>query len=214
MKRDDVPCFLGRRPVIPVLTINDAANAVPLARALAEGGLDVIEVTLRTRAALDAIRRVRGEIPAVTVGAGTVLEAAQIDQSIAAGAQFLVSPGATSRLLQAARQAPIPFLPGAGSVSDAMELLERGYRFQKLFPAAQVGGIGFLKAIAGPIPEVGFCPTGGIGQENAAEFLAQQNVVCVGGSWPAPEAKIAAGDWDGITALARSASALADTRSG
>lgn len=194
--------------VVPVLTIGDAEAAVPLARALAAGGLGVIEVTLRTPAALGAIRRIGAEVPEAMVGAGTVLTAADGEAAIAAGSRFLVSPGAMPRLLDAAETWPVPLLPGCATASEAMILLDRGYRVAKLFPAEQAGGVKLLQALAAPLPALSFCPTGGIGPANAAEYLALPNVVCVGGSWVAPKDAVASGDWAAITRLSAAALAL------
>lgn len=194
--------------VVPVLTIDDAAAAIPLARALAAGGLGVIEVTLRTPAALDAIRRITAEVPEAAVGAGTVLTTSDGEAAIAAGSRFLVSPGATPRLLDAAETWPVPLLPGCATASEAMALLDRGYRVAKLFPAEQAGGVKLLQALAAPLPALSFCPTGGIGPANAADYLALPNVVCVGGSWVAPKEAVATGDWQTITRLAAAALAM------
>ena len=198
--------ILGRLkvvPVVPVVVIEDAGAAVPLARALAEGGLNVVEITLRTSVALDAIRRVASEVPGVLVGAGTVTSQADIDAAIEAGARFLVSPGTPTSLASAARAAPVPFLPGCATVTEAMALRDLGFPVLKFFPAEQAGGAAALKAIAGPLPDARFVPTGGIGAGNAGDYLALPNVVCVGGSWVAPADAVRAGDWGRITALAR-----------
>lgn len=192
--------------VVPVLTIHDASTAVRLARALVAGGLTVLEITLRTPAALDAIARIAAEVAGAEVGAGTVLEATQGALAIKAGARFVVSPGATRRLLDAAEDWPVPLLPGAATASEAMSALERGYRFLKFFPAEQSGGIAVLTALAAPLANVKFCPTGGVGADNMAAYLACPNVVCVGGSWVAPQQLIDAGDWAAIERLARAAS--------
>lgn len=189
--------------VIPVLTIADARLAVPLARALATGGLTVLEITLRTDAALEAIRRIAAEVEGVIVGAGTVLDAQHAAAAIQAGSQFLVSPGATPRLFDAAEHWEVPLLPGAATASEAMVAFERGYRFLKFFPAEQSGGISALKALGAPLADVKFCPTGGVGAGNMAAYLACSNVVCVGGSWVAPAKLIDGGDWAGIELLAR-----------
>ncbi len=191
--------------VIPVLTITDAKHAVPLAHALFAGGLTVLEITLRTAAALEAIRLIAEHGPDADVGAGTVLTAAQADAARTAGARFLVSPGATPRLLDEAESWPIALLPGIATASEAMALLERGYRFAKFFPAEQSGGIAALKGLGAPLADLVFCPTGGVGPANLAAYLATPNVVCVGGSWVAPQALIDAGNWAGITDLARHA---------
>ena len=197
------PCKAVR--VIPVLTILDTRVAVPLAKALVAGGLTILEITLRTPAALEAIRSIAAEVPGAHVGAGTVLTPQHAEQAIAAGSRFLVSPGATVRLLDAAEQWPIPLLPGTATASEAMAVLERGYRFAKFFPAEQSGGIPALKGLAAPLADLSFCPTGGIGADNRAAYLACPNVVCVGGSWVAPQKLIDAGRWDEITRLAQAA---------
>ena len=194
-------------PVIPVLVIRDPAHAAPLARALVAGGLPVLEVTLRTPAALEVIAEMT-RIPGAVVGAGTVLSPADVRAVMAAGAGFAVSPGATDRLLGACEEAGLPILPGAATATEAMVLLERGYSTQKFFPAQIAGGAPALRALASPLPQITFCPTGGIGPANAADFLSLPNVACVGGSWVAPLEMIGAGDWAGIEALARAASAL------
>lgn len=195
-------------PVIPVLVLDDAATARPLAEALVAGGLPALEVTLRTPAALDAIREM-ASVPGGRVGAGTLLTPADVEAAKAAGATFGVAPGATDRLLDACEANDLPLLPGAATASEAMRLLERGYSVQKFFPAEANGGAKALKAIGAPIPQVRFCPTGGVTMGNAPEYLSLANTLCVGGSWVAPKDKIIAGDWDGITALARDAAALA-----
>lgn len=194
-------------PVVPVIVIRDAAQAVPMARALVAGGLPALEVTLRTPAALEAIRAMSG-VEGAVVGAGTLLTPADVKAAKAAGASFGVSPGATDRLLRACEDEGLPLLPGAATASEVMALLERGYTALKFFPAAVAGGAAALKAIGAPIPQVGFCPTGGISLQNARDYLALPNVLCVGGSWVAPDGMTAAGDWAGVTALAREAAAL------
>ncbi len=194
-------------PVIPVLVVDDAATAADLARALVTGGLPALEVTLRTPAALDAIRemaRVQGGV----VGAGTLLTEKDVEAAKEAGASFGVSPGFTRRLLDAAEANDLPMLPGAATPSEAMYLLQRGYSVQKFFPAEVNGGVRALKAWGGPIPQVRFCPTGGVSLANAAQYLALPNVLCVGGSWVAPSAMVGAGDWAGVTRLAAEAAAL------
>lgn len=200
---------LRRVPVVPVLTIDDAKLAVPLARALVAGGLRILEVTLRTEAALEGIRRIVQEVPGVLVGAGTVRTPDQGHSAIAAGARFLVSPGMTPRLVQSADGWSVPFLPGAATPSEAMALADLGYRALKFFPAEPLGGVAALKALAAPLPDVVFCPTGGIGPDTARDYLALPNVVAVGGSWVAPAAAIAKEDWDTITRLSREAAGLA-----
>lgn len=197
----------ARAPVIPVLVVADAATARPLAEALVRGGLTALEVTLRTPAALEAIRAMAG-VSGAAVGAGTLLTPEDVRAAKAAGAVFGVSPGATDRLLEAAEAEGLPLLPGVATASEAMRLMERGFGLAKFFPAGPAGGPRALAALAGPLPQLGFCPTGGIGPENAAEYLRLPNVRCVGGSWVAPAARVAAGDWDGIAGLAAEAAAL------
>ena len=194
-------------PVIPVLVIHDPAHARPLAQALVAGGLPVLEVTLRTPAALEVIAEM-GHIAGAVVGEGTVLSPADVRAVKAAGAAFAVSPGATDRLLAACEDSGLALLPGAATATEAMALLERGYTTQKFFPAEIAGGAAALRALSSPLPQITFCPTGGIGPGNAADYLSLPNVVCVGGSWVAPSAMIASGDWAGITALARAAASL------
>jgi 2-dehydro-3-deoxyphosphogluconate aldolase/(4S)-4-hydroxy-2-oxoglutarate aldolase len=200
--------ILRLAPVIPVITIDQVKDAVPLARALVRGGLPVIEVTLRTGAGLQAIRAIADEVPEASVGAGTVLTGAQFDKAVAAGAQFAVSPGATGQLLDAVSGAEVQLLPGIATASEAMALIERGYEFAKLFPAEAAGGAALLSALASPLPQLKFCPTGGVTLENAHKYLKMPNVVCVGGSWMVPSAAITAGDWDCITQAASGAAAL------
>jgi 2-dehydro-3-deoxyphosphogluconate aldolase/(4S)-4-hydroxy-2-oxoglutarate aldolase len=192
-------------PVIPVVVIEDARAAVPMARALVAGGVPAIEVTLRTAAALQAVRAIAAEVEGAVVGVGTVLGEADLRAAYEAGARFAVSPGATSRLLDAADEIPLPLLPGAATASEAMALLERGYRHLKFFPAVPAGGAKLLAAWAGPLPQLSFCPTGGISVASAGDFLALPNVLCVGGSWLTPAGMLAAGDWAGIEQLARAA---------
>jgi len=204
----DIAAIAARAPVIPVLTIDRVADAVPLARALVKGGLPVLEVTLRTPAALDAIKAMATEVPDAFLGAGTVLDANQVDQARRAGARFLVSPGCTRTLAQAATASGLPFLPGVQTVSEAMVLGEQGFRLMKFFPAAQAGGVGWLKAVAAPLAGLSFCPTGGIGADSAPSYLALANVACVGGSWVAPGDAVAAGDWPRVERLAAAAAKL------
>ena len=194
-------------PIIPVLVIEDLAHAVPLARALVAGGLPVLEVTLRSACSLDAIAAM-SEVEGGIVGAGTILTPADMKAAKAAGARFAVSPGATDRVLAAAEDEALPLLPGAVTASEVMALYERGYDMLKFFPAEAVGGAPALKSIGGPIPQVAFCPTGGISLANAQSYLSLSNVLCAGGSWVAPKAAMAAGDWEAITSLAREAAAL------
>lgn len=204
----EIRSVLAASPVMPVIVIDDLAHAVPLARALVAGGIRVLEVTLRTAAALDSIRAIAAEVPDALVGAGTVLSAADLDAAAAAGARFAVSPGASAALLAAAHAAPIPLLPGVMTPSDVIAGLDAGLDTFKLFPAAQAGGLGMLKALGGPFPQVLFCPTGGIDASTAPAFLALPNVACVGGSWLCPGELVRSGDWATITALARAAAAL------
>ena len=196
-----------KAPVIPVLVVEDAATAKPLAEALVKGGLPVLEVTLRTPAALDVIREM-AEVEGGIVGAGTILTPEDARKAKEAGARFAVSPGATDTVLAACEELDLPLLPGAATASEAMALLERGYTVQKFFPAEAAGGAPFLKSLSSPIPQVLFCPTGGIGTKNAHEYWALPNTACVGGSWVAPKSLVDAGDWDGITALAKEACEL------
>ncbi len=194
-------------PVIPVLVIEDIAHAIPLAQALVAGGLPVLEVTLRTDSALDAIAAMSG-VDGAIVGAGTVLNAAQMEAAKNAGARFAVSPGATPAVLDAARVHDMPLLPGAQTCSEVMALLEQGYTVQKFFPAESIGGSSALKSIGGPLPQVTFCPTGGISLARAPDYLALPNVACVGGSWIAPKNAMSDGDWASIAKLAKAASVL------
>lgn len=196
------------QPVIPVLKIDRVEDAVPLARALARGGLPAIEITLRTPAALDAIRAASAEVPEAVVGAGTILTPEQFSQAEAAGARFIVSPGCTTNLIDAAAASPVPLLPGAITPGEVMAAADRGYSLLKFFPAEQAGGASFLKALSSPLAGIRFCPTGGIGLKNAADYLSLPNVMCVGGSWVAPDDLVKAGRWDEIEALAREAAAL------
>lgn len=207
-KVEPLLAIMTAQPVIPVLKIERAKDAAPLARALARGGLPAVEITLRTPAALEAIRAVAADVPEATVGAGTVLDARQFDEAAAAGARFIVSPGFTRGLAEAAASSEAPLLPGAITPGEIMAAAEAGYSLLKFFPAEQAGGVPFLKALASPFAGIRFCPTGGIGAANAAAYLALDNVVCVGGSWVAPDALVAAGRWDEITALAREAASL------
>jgi 2-dehydro-3-deoxyphosphogluconate aldolase/(4S)-4-hydroxy-2-oxoglutarate aldolase len=195
-------------PVMPVVTLDDAAKAVPLARALVAGGVRAIEITLRTAAALEAVRAIAAEVPEAIPGVGTVLTAAHYAAAAKAGARFAISPGATPALLAAVRPGPIPFLPGIATASELMACLEAGVSVCKFFPAAEAGGVAALKALAGPFPVARFCPTGGIDLASAPAYLALPNVMCVGGSWLVPRDAIAAGDFGRIEALAREAAAL------
>lgn len=192
-------------PVVPVLVIKDVNHAVPLAKALIAGGIRVLEVTLRTPAALDVIKKIADEVPEAMIGAGTVTNAEQLQQVIDAGAKFAISPGMTSDLLQAGNDASIALIPGISSTSELMHGIDHGYTHFKFFPAEASGGIKALKSISGPFPDVVFCPTGGIGPNNYLDYLALPNVRCAGGSWLAPDDVVEAGEWDKITELAKQA---------
>jgi 2-dehydro-3-deoxyphosphogluconate aldolase/(4S)-4-hydroxy-2-oxoglutarate aldolase len=194
--------------VIPVLTLDDVKQAIALARALATGGLDVLEVTLRTAKALDAISAIAQELPEITVGAGTVLDALQMQQAERAGAKFLVSPGHSDRLLSAADDCALPWLPGAATASEVQALRERGHSILKFFPAEPMGGAGTLKALQPVFPDVAFCPTGGIDATRAREYLQLANVIAVGGSWVAPSRLLGHGDFAAITRLATDSAKL------
>jgi 2-dehydro-3-deoxyphosphogluconate aldolase/(4S)-4-hydroxy-2-oxoglutarate aldolase len=197
--------------VIPVIAIDDIAHAVPLARALVAGGIRVLEVTLRTAHGLPAIRAIAEQVPDAIVGVGTLTQPEEFAAARDAGAVFGVSPGLTAALIAAAKTSGLPLLPGVMTPSEVMAAREAGFRQLKLFPAVPAGGIGMLNALAGPLGDVMFCPTGGVSQDNAAQFLACRNVACVGGSWLTPKDALVAGDWDRITTLARAASALRKT---
>ncbi|MEU3736063.1 bifunctional 4-hydroxy-2-oxoglutarate aldolase/2-dehydro-3-deoxy-phosphogluconate aldolase [Streptomyces sp. NPDC032198] len=199
---------LDLAPVVPVVVVEDVADAVPLARALVAGGLPAIEVTLRTPAALDAIRAIAAEVPDAVVGAGTVISPRGVADSVDAGARFLVSPGWTDTLLAAMKASGVPFLPGVSTTSEVVALLERGVHEMKFFPAEAAGGTAYLKSLGGPLPQARFCPTGGIGLASAPSYLALPNVGCVGGSWMLPADAVAAKDWPRIEALAREAASL------
>ena len=194
-------------PVIPVLTIDRVEDAQPLARALIAGGLPALEITLRTDAALEAIAAI-AEVEGAMVGVGTLLTPAQVQDAKAAGAIFGVSPGATPSLIAAALEFDLALLPGAATATEAMRLLEQGFTFQKFFPAEAAGGALALGSMAGPLPQITFCPTGGVTPKNAKTYLALPNTLCVGGSWIAPKALVATGAWDEITQIARSAASL------
>lgn len=195
--------------IIPVITIEKVEHAVPLARALVAGGIRLLEITLRTDAGLDGAAAIIAEVPDAVVGIGTVLTPSDLARSVAIGARFALSPGATPELLDAASQCGIPFLPGVATASELMQALAYDFSNVKFFPAVPAGGIPALRALAGPFPTARFCPTGGIGQDNAAEWLALSNVVAVGGSWLTPVAEVRSGRWDTITERARRAAALA-----
>jgi 2-dehydro-3-deoxyphosphogluconate aldolase/(4S)-4-hydroxy-2-oxoglutarate aldolase len=197
--------ILERAPVVPVLSIDRLEDAVPLARALVAGGIPVLEVTLRTPVGLAAITAIRDAVPEALVGAGTVRSAEDFRAAVDAGSRFVVTPGLTEGILDAAAHSEIALIPGIATVSEMMRALDSGINCLKFFPAEASGGAAALKAFAGPFPDVAFCPTGGIGLHNIDDYLALPSVVTVGGSWLTPETLLAAGDWDGITALAREA---------
>ena len=207
-KTEALLATLRLQPVVPVIIIEDAKSAVPLARALVKGGLKAIEITLRTPQALDAIKAVADEVEGAVAGAGTVLDGKQWDLAVKAGSQFIVSPGAGTAVLDAADQSDIPLLPGTATATEIMTVRDRGYSVMKFFPAEQAGGAPYLSALASPLGGIQFCPTGGISLKNAKDYLSLPNVVCVGGSWVAPKAMVAEGDWDGITRLAEEACSL------
>lgn len=202
------PTPLLAAPVVPVLTIDRADRAVALAKALLAGGLPAIEITLRTPAALDAVRAIVAELPDVIAGVGTVTTEADVARALAAGAKFLVSPGTPPALARALAAAPVPAMPGCATASEALALAALGFPVLKFFPAEASGGVRWLNAIGAPLSDIRFCPTGGIDAGNAASYLALRNVVAVGGSWVAPADAVAAGDFARITALARAAAAL------
>ncbi len=199
---------MATSPVVPVVVVEDVAHAVPLARALLDGGVGVIEITLRTPAGLEAIRRVAAEVPGMLVGAGTVVTADQVTASVEAGASFLVTPGSPPRLLDAALAAGVPLLAGAGTVTEMMALAERGLAAMKFFPAEPSGGRDYLAAVAGPLPHLRFCPTGGVTPASAPSYLALPGVPCVGGSWLTPKDAVREGRWDVVEKLACEAAAL------
>ena len=202
-RQDQLTSLLAVGRVIPVITITRVADAVPLARALVEGGICLLEITLRTEAGLTGAQAIMREVPGAIVGIGTVLTPEDMRRAVDIGARFALSPGATPALLEAAAAAAIPFLPGIATASEMMGALVCGFDTVKFFPATAAGGLPAIKALAGPFPQARFCPTGGITEDNAPEWLAQPNVVAVGGSWLTPAAEIAAGDWDAITARAK-----------
>lgn len=208
-RRARLETLLTASPVVPVVTIERVEDGVPLARALVAGGVTAIEVTLRTPAARDAAAAILREVPAANVGIGTVLTPADIDDAYRMGAAFAVSPGATPELLDAAAASELPFLPGVATAGEVMAALARGFGLLKLFPAVPAGGLPLLRALAGPFPAVRFCPTGGISEGNAADWLRERNVLAVGGSWLTPAAEIRRGDWAAITARAQHAVTLA-----
>lgn len=207
-RQRELDAMLALAPVVAVVVIERVEDAAPLAHALVAGGIRAIEVTLRTPVALDAIRAIADAVDGACVGAGTVLRAADFDAAVRAGARFTVSPGSTDLLLAAAENIETPWLPGAATASEALALFERGYRLQKFFPAAAIGGVEHLRSLAGPLPGIRFCPTGGIDTASASRHLALPNVVCVGGSWLTPRDLVAAQDWPAIENLARAAAQL------
>ncbi|GGL55766.1 bifunctional 4-hydroxy-2-oxoglutarate aldolase/2-dehydro-3-deoxy-phosphogluconate aldolase [Planomonospora parontospora] len=200
--------LLDIAPVVPVVVIDDLETAVPLARALVSGGLPVIEVTLRTPVALEAIRRIAAEVPEAVIGAGTVRTARDVAASVEAGSKFLVSPGSTAALVDAMEDGGVPFLAGVATASEVMALAERGLTEMKFFPAEAAGGLPYLKSLGGPLPDVRFCPTGGIRLATAPDYLALPNVGCVGGTWLTPADALASGDYARIEKLAAEAAAL------
>jgi 2-dehydro-3-deoxyphosphogluconate aldolase/(4S)-4-hydroxy-2-oxoglutarate aldolase len=204
----EIEKIMTTSPVIPVIVIDDIESAVPMAQALVNGGLKVLEVTMRTEHALQAVRDICKAVPDAIVGMGTVITAEDVAQSVAAGAQFLVSPGSTPALIDAALEHGVPILPGITSPSEAMTLLARGISHMKFFPAQAAGGIPMLKSIAGPLPQIKFCPTGGITEATAPDFLALPNVLCVGGTWMLDAATLAAKDWATVESKARAAAQL------
>lgn len=204
----EIAALAGLAPVIPVLTIERVSDAVPLARALVKGGLPVLEITLRTSAALEALTAISTEVPGAVVGAGTVLDAAQVEQIAQAGARFAVSPGWTPKLIAATREAGLPFLPGVQTAAEAMALAEQGFAILKFFPAGASGGLDWLRAVAAPLAGLRFCPTGGVAADTAQAYLSLPNVACVGGSWVAPRDAVAAGDWLRVERLAAAAALL------
>lgn len=201
------PAFTSR--VVPVIVLHYRAHAVPLAHALLEGGIDVMEITLRSKSALAAIEAVAKAVPQMHLGAGTVTRAAEVQRVIDAGATFALSPGCTDALVEAVKAAKLPFIPGVMTPGEVMHRREQGFMLMKLFPAAQAGGLGMLKALGAPLPDVMFCPTGGVSPENLKDFLKLPNVAMVGGSWLTPADALAQGDWKRITQMAKDATALA-----
>ena len=201
------PAFTAR--VVPVIVLSDEAQAVPLAHALLEGGIDVMEITLRSGVALRAIEAVARAVPKMHLGAGTVTRAAEVTQVVNAGAKFALSPGCSEALVDAVKAARLPFIPGVMTPSEVMRARDHGFTLMKLFPAAQAGGIGMLKALGAPLPDVRFCPTGGVSPDNLREFLALPNVAMAGGSWLTPSDALRQGDWKRIARLAREATTLA-----
>ncbi len=197
--------IMNTSPVIPVMVINKLEHAVPLANALVEGGLKVLEITLRTAVAVDAIKKIKAEVPEAIVGAGTIINQDTLKQAIDAGSEFLVSPGVTDSLIDSVLKTGVPILPGVISPSEVMRLMEKGITAMKFFPAEAAGGVPMLKSIGGPLPQVTFCPTGGVSPKNAVEYLALKNVACVGGSWMAPADLVDTEEWEEISRRAKEA---------
>lgn len=196
-------------PVMPVMVVERLEDAVPLARALYEGGLKVLEITLRTPVALDAVKAMRKDLPEdAVIGVGTVVTPEDLQRAVDAGAQFMVSPGTTPELIEAARKSSVPLLPGVATPTEAMQLYTQGFKHLKFFPAEAAGGVPMLKSIGGPLPQITFCPTGGVSLENAPSYLSLPNVACVGGTWMAPKKLIASQSWTEIKTLASEAAAL------
>ncbi|GMB92662.1 2-keto-3-deoxy-6-phosphogluconate aldolase [Helicobacter bizzozeronii] len=194
---------LSTSPIVPVMVIEHAKDAVPLARALVAGGIKILEITLRTKQALESIRLIAKEVPEALVGAGTILNAQQLEEAQKAGARFAISPGLTPLLAKEAKQFDLPLIPGVAGASELMLALEHGFTHLKFFPAQAAGGVGMLKSLSGPFEGVYFCPTGGISLENMHSYLALKNVLCVGGSWLAPKDLVANGKWENITQIAQ-----------
>ncbi|HMH61817.1 MAG TPA: bifunctional 4-hydroxy-2-oxoglutarate aldolase/2-dehydro-3-deoxy-phosphogluconate aldolase [Bradyrhizobium sp.] len=200
-KQEELAALFGQATIIPVLTIERLEDAVPLAKALVAGGVRTLEITLRTPVAIESAKAIMAHVPEAVVGIGTILNADDLARAEGIGARFGISPGATPDLLKAAAASALPFAPGIATASELMLGLSHGFNLVKFFPAEQSGGIKALRALAGPFPDVRFCPTGGIGEANAASWLAEPNVVAVGGSWLCPVADVRSGNWAGITAI-------------
>jgi len=201
--------IMNSSPIVPVMVINKVEHAVPLAKALVAGGITTLEITLRTEAALESITRIKAEVPEATVGAGTIINIDTLNKAIAAGAEFIVSPGTTDAMIDAAIATGVPLLPGVANPSEAMRLLEKGITEMKFFPAEAAGGIPMLKSIGAPIPQITFCPTGGISQKNVKDYYNLPNVACVGGSWMCAANLVDAENWDEITRLSAEAIEIA-----
>lgn len=201
--------IMNSSPIVPVMVINNVEHAVPLAKALVKGGITVLEITLRTEAALESITRIKAEVPEAIVGAGTIINIDTLNKAIAAGAEFIVSPGTTDTMIDAAIATGVPLLPGVANPSEAMRLLEKGITEMKFFPAEAAGGIPMLKSIGAPIPQITFCPTGGVSQKNVKDYYNLSNVACVGGSWMCAANLVDAENWDEITRLSAEAIEIA-----